>query len=114
MLVYTNEKPKFEYSLRVSPGLAASTAGLADYKITIDYEVKENIPEVYIVEFISRTDQLPKSGKIILRLNGTSGDSEAFNITERTETLNKDHNLIFKLKNKDIGDVSTLFLNVQF
>jgi hypothetical protein len=90
----------------VGPKLDSNNGSQSEYKIEVDYDVKPvDQEEEYEIEFESRTGEMPKNGKVILRLNGTADDSEVFNFTEKTETARKDSKLHFKIKNKDIGDV---------
>jgi hypothetical protein len=115
LLAYPNEKPRFEYQVRVGPKLDSSGGDQCEYKIEVDYETKSSSKvEEYLIEFDSRTDEMPKNGKIILRLNGTATDSDVFNFTEKTETADKENKLLFKIKSRDIGDVNYIFHLTMF
>ncbi len=106
MIAYPNEKPKFEYIVKVSPKIGSNTSQNTEYEIEIDYEIKDsNAQEEFTIEFESKSDELPKNGKIVLKLNGSSGESEVYNFSKKTESTESENKLLFKIKSKDIGEV---------
>ena len=80
----------------------------------MNYDVKKvDAVVIYMVEF---TSELPKSGKLILRLNGLMGESDAFNFNSKTASTEA-NKLIYKVSNRDIGEVrqdSQLLFRNQF
>ena len=113
LIAYPNEKPAFEYLIKVSPKLdGGNSGGQIEYKIEVDYQIKDaHLQEPFTIQFSSRTGDLPRNGKLIVKLNGTGGESEVFSFTDKTERSDE-NNLEFKIKNRDIGDVR--FAEVYF
>ena len=102
VIAYPNEKPKFEYRVIVSPQLSKST----EYTIHVNYSIKKvDANLLYKIEF---STDLPKYGKIILRVNGSFGRSEVFAFSRSTQTLSEDNDLLFGMNMKDVGEVKFL------
>ena len=99
VVVYPNDKPKFEYRIRVSPLLNLKT----EYTIKVDYELKkqDNLND-YKIEFLS---ELPKTGRILLCMYGVYGQSEIFKFSDDTEPIDNENKLTFQIKCKEIGEV---------
>lgn len=100
IIAYPNEVPKFEYRVRISPQITKNT----EYTIEIDYLIKKLDATIdYRIEFSS---DLPRDGKLLLRLNGTFGRSDVLRFSSMTAPINKEINdLLFKVSAKDCGEV---------
>ena len=74
-----------------------------EYKINIKYDIKDGEADAdYSIKFGSK---LPESGRLIVRLTGTLGESAILHFSNKTKSVESDPHL-FKFTNKDIGDVS--------
>lgn len=100
VVVYPNDKPKYEYRIKVSPQLNLKT----EYTIKINYDLKkqDNLND-YKIEFSS---ELPKTGRILLCLHGIYGQSEVFKFSNDTEPIDNENKLTFQIKCKEIGEVN--------
>jgi len=86
VVVFPNEKPKFEYKIKITPQFRKDT----EYSINIDYDIK-NQDEIidYKIEFFS---ELPKTGKLLIGLTGVYGQSEILKLSNGSEPLDFDEN----------------------
>ena len=100
VVVYPNDKPKFEYRIRVSPQLNFKTV----YTVRINYDLKkQNNYNDYKIEFLS---ELPKTGNLMLCIHGIYGQSEIFKFNNDTEPVDIENKSTFQIKCKEIGEVS--------
>lgn len=101
VVAYPNEKPKYEYRIRVSPQISKET----EYSIKIDYDIKkQDNTNDYKIEFFS---ELPnsKTGDLLLCVHGTFGQSELYKFNEDTESIDQENKLTFQVKCHEIGEV---------
>jgi hypothetical protein len=100
---YPNELPKYEYTIKVSPGVSKN----AEYKIEIDYQIKpiDRLVE-YKVEFYS---DLPANGRLTITLFGLLRQSKPFSFTNKKKS--KDQNNIHKISSIEIGEIKYALLN---
>lgn len=97
---FPNEKPKYEYQIRISPQMSKST----EYKIELNYEIKSaNSQTAYLLEFMSN---MPENGQLALRLSGHLGESSTFYFDDTTEACDEKNKLLFKVSSKHLGKVS--------
>jgi hypothetical protein len=100
VVVFPNEKPKFEYKIKITPQFRKDT----EYSINIDYDIT-NQDEIidYKIEFFS---ELPKTGKLLIGLTGVYGQSEILKLSNGSEPLDFDENkLVYPVQFKQIGEV---------
>ena len=104
IIVYPNEVPKFEYRVKISPQITKNT----EYTLDVCYEIKKIDATIdYKVEFSS---DLPISGNLVIRLNGSFGRSETFKFNRFTRPDDREENdLLFTINSKDVGEVVLLF-----
>ncbi len=64
-----------------------------------------------MVDFNSK---MPKTGKLVLRLNGAFGESEVFKFDGATKPIDDTNKLSFSIVTKDVGKVINLLLFLGF
>jgi len=100
VVVFPNEKPKFEYKIKITPQSNKDT----EYSINIDYDIinQEELVDLKF-EFFS---ELPKAGKLLIGLTGLYGQSEVLKLSNDSEPLDFDENkLVYPVQSKQIGEV---------
>lgn len=73
-----------------------------EYKIEVNYDIRDYDEQCdYRVEF---AEAIPNSGKILLRLTGINGESNEFQLNEKTKSADSNRT-IFDVTNVDIGEI---------
>ncbi len=105
IITFPNEKPKYEYTIKVSPAITKNT----EYKIEINYDIKplDRLIE-YKVEFLS---DLPIDGRLTLHFLGSLGQSVPISFSNKAKNADPNKKLQFKLKNNDIGEIKYAVVN---
>jgi hypothetical protein len=100
---FPNEKPKYEYQIRISPQMSKST----EYKFELNYEINgAHSQTTYLIEFMSN---MPESGQLALRLSGNLGESSTFYFDDKTEACDDNNKLLFEVSSKLLGKVSIFY-----
>jgi hypothetical protein len=100
IIVYPNEKPKYEYRVKISPQISKNT----EYTIKIDYRIKKlDVNCTYKIEF---TSSLPSSGKLMMRITGAFSRSDIFDFNRYS--IDDESNLSYSITSKDLGEVNIL------
>lgn len=109
IVTYPNEKPKFEYIVKISPPMFKDT----EYKVNVSYEIKDGEADAdYSLRFGAA---LPETGRIVVRITGALGQTGVFHFSNKTKSA-EDEPLLFRFTNKDVGDikhVSVLYDNKE-
>ncbi len=103
IIAYPNEKPKFEYRVKVSPQITKNT----EYQIDVDYEIKKvDATKKYKIEF---SRDLSAEGSLLIRLTGKFGKSELIKFNRETEPIDKAKNeLLFGFLCKECGELQNV------
>lgn len=114
LVLFANEKPKFEYTIIVSPRLFRNT----EYTIELlHFDVRDmNEQPMYEIEFGSGT-QLPPSGagRLAVNLFGGGGKKKksasgnaVFLFDQSTKSVDAESPLVFSMANKELEKVDKL------